>query len=617
MKEMKKLNEVAGVLILLGILMAANVVLGPVRLRKDMTEEKLYTLSDGTRQLLRELDRGVTMKFYFSKSNDQVPVPLKNFANRIRDLLKEYESLSGGHLALEEYDPKPDSDAEEWANRYGLAMLPLDTFSDESNLYLGLVAVSGNREAVMPVILPDSEPQLEYDLTRMVAEVVAEKDVKVGIMSALPVMGATPNPMLAGQGRPWAFVSEIQRQYEVAAVDLETERIPDGIDTLVVVHPAGIPESALYAIDQFVLRGGRLLAFTDPLCLTAQETADPQMAQLGIQPETSSDLNMLTAAWAGIGMPLGLVACDEAASTMIDSGQGRAIRNAAFLSLMEDNVNQGDVATASIGNLMLPFSGAYTGSPTNGVAMTELLHTARDGFLTSTAAARYGQVQIATETRRLPLAVRLQGSFKTAFPDGKPSSDEAVADENQLMESIGPGVVVLVADVDMVYDRFSMQSYNLMGQVVAQPINENLGFALNMLEQLCGSDVLIGLRSRGSYARPFDRVLELQTEAALRWQPEEDRLNQKYQELQQQLIALRQATNDGLQLAMTPQQEAEVKSKREEIFQINQSLKEVRKNLRRDIELLGARLKALNILAVPLLVAAYGIARGIWIRRTR
>ncbi len=607
MKQMKKTTGVAGMLLMLGILIALNAVLRPVRARMDVTEDRLYTLSEGTKQLLGGLDRDVTLKFYFSKGNEQVPAPMKNFAARVRDLLKEYESRAGGYLVVEEYDPEPDSDEEEWAQRYGLQPQSLDMFGMGGGIYFGIVAVSGNREAAIPLLSQESEPRLEYMLTRTVSEVSSEKSAKVGLLSALPVNGGgNPYMGMGGGSRQWAVVSEIQRQYETEEIAMDATEIPSDIDVLVLIHPAGVSEELLYAIDQFVLRGGRLLAFTDPLCLAARESANPQMMQMGMPPPPeASDLNRLAAAW-GLAQTADLAA-DESVASLLSDGQGRAMRNAAWMSLREPNISREDVATGSLSEIMLPFGGAFEGAATNGLERTDLLFTSEDGFTVGSFAVRSGKIDIPDSRRRQTMAVRLSGLFPTAFPER----------EEGLKLGVKTGIVVLVADVDMIADRYATESMNLFGQTVVQPRNDNLAFALNLVEQLCGSDALIGLRSRSAFDRPFERVIELEKEAAFRWQAEEQRLNEKLQATQARLEQLQQARDDGQQVFLSPEQESEVKTFREEVFQTQQSLKEVRKNLRSDIERLGVRLKFLNILAVPLVVAAFGIGRGLWIRRTR
>lgn len=616
MDKMKKMSGFAGVLLILGILIAVNVVLRPVRARVDMTQDKLYTLSDGTKQLLSSLDRDVTLKFYFSASNERLPVPLKNFASRIRDLLREYEARSGGYLVVEEYDPKPDSDDEEWAQRYGLKGQALDPFGAGGELYLGVVGISGNNEAVIPVLAEDMESRLEYLLTRLISEVSMESRATVGMMSALPVQGS--GSPYGGGSAPWAIVSELESQYEVRTVGLQVKSIPEDIDTLVLIHPADLSNQTLYAIDQFVLRGGRLLAFCDPMSVEAQASMNPQQMQMGMSPPaTSSDLNQLTSAW-GISMDNGQLAADQAAATMLNAGGGRADRNPTWLSLRDSHINQDEVITSSLSDLMLPFAGAFEGEPEEGLTRTDLLFTEADGFLVNSYAARSGNVSIPTDRKKLPLAIRLTGTFKTAFPEGAPASEDTDGSEKDtegLQESVKPGIVVLVADSDMIADRFAVQQMNFFGQTVTQPANDNLTFAVNMVEQLCGSEALIGLRSRTAFDRPFDRVIELEKEATIKWQAEEERLNEKLRATQSRISQLKPTQKDGQQMILSPEQKTEIKKFREEAFQTQQSLKEVRKNLRRDIEQLGMRLKVLNILGVALLVATFGIVRGIRSRR--
>jgi ABC-type uncharacterized transport system involved in gliding motility auxiliary subunit len=621
--KMKTLGGAAGVLLLLGILIALNAVLGPVRLRKDVTQDKLYTLSGGTKTLLGDLDRDVTLKFYFSKSNDRLPIPLKNFASRVRDLLAEYESRSGGHLYVEEFDPKPDSDEEEWAQRYGLQGQALDMFGAGGDLYFGIVAVSGNREAAIPMLTPDTEPRLEYMLTRMISEVSRDKAAKIGLMSALEVQGGySGNPYMGGgQQQGWAVISEIERQADVQNLGMDVESIPDDIDTLLVIHPAGISDQALYAIDQFVLRGGRLLAFVDPMCITAQQNANPQMMQMGMPPpQTESDLDQLIQAW-GLKMQTGQLAADESAATLLNAGGGRAQRNPAWLSLRGPHINHDEVATSSLNDLMLPFAASFQGEPVEGLTETVLLHTEDDGFSVSTAEAQSGSIKIPALKQQLALAVRLQGSFKSAFPNGRPvdeaATNETASVEQGLTESAKPGTVILVGDVDMLADSFAMQTMNFFGQQIHQPRNDNLSFAINLTEQLSGSEALIGLRSRGSFDRPFDRVLDLEKQAQMKWQTKEQQLNDKLQQTQSRLSALQQTKDDGQQMILTPEQQAEIKQFREQVFQTQQELKEVRKNLRSDIERLGAQLKVINIAGVALLVALFGIVRGIWIKKNR
>ncbi len=617
--NLKSAGAIAGVLILMGILIAFNAVLSPLRLRKDVTEDKLYTLSDGTKEVLKSLDRDVTLKFYFSKSNERLPIPLKNFAGRVRDLLAEYESRAGSHLVIEEYDPKPDSDEEEWANRYGLQGQSIDMFGAGGDLYFGLVAVSGKREANIPMLAPGMEPQLEYILTRMISEVSRDKASKVGLMSSMPVLGDAVSST-GGRQAGWGTMMELSRQANVKLVDMSVDTIPADIDTLLVVHPAGMTDGTIYAIDQFVLRGGCLMAFMDPLCISAKDSVTAMMQQYGIRPPPeNSELNKLTKAW-GVQMT-DQFAADEVAATPLNMGEGRAQRNAAWLSLSLKNINREDVATSSLGDMMLPFAGTFEGKPAEGLQMTELLYTDEDGFLTDAQSIRDGNIKVPALKKKQLMAVRLQGTFKTAFPDGKPVDEtvtnQTVSVEKGLQESTRPGVVILVSDVDMLVDPFAFQNMGLFGQIIQQPRNDNLAFLLNLTEQISGSQSLIGLRSRGAFNRPFDRVLELEKQAQIKWQAEAERLNEKLKATQERISNLQQVRSDGQQQILTAEQNAEIKKFREEAFQTEQALRKVRKNLRSEIETLGMRLKVINIAGIPLLMALFGITRGLWLKKTR
>ena len=288
-------SGVAGFLVVLAIVIAANVIFSQIPLRKDLTEDQLYTLSDGTRDLVQHLEQPVVLKFFFNESDAQVPVMLKQFAQRVKDLLHEYERAGQGNIQLEFYDPQPDSDAEDWAQRYGLAGQSLGFMGP--NLYIGLVAVMGEQEAVIPVIDPQAENLMEYNISRLIARVGKPQKPVVGVMSSLPVLGEPSmafmgNPRSAAQ--PWVVFKELKQDYDLRPVETTAESIDPALETLILVHPKNLSEKTQYALDQFVLRGGRLIAFLDPLCIAEQEMQlSPQMQAGG----PGSNLDKLLAAW--------------------------------------------------------------------------------------------------------------------------------------------------------------------------------------------------------------------------------------------------------------------------------------------------------------------------------
>lgn len=609
---------VVGALVVLGIIIVVNIILGQLRLRKDFTSEQLYTLSAGTQQLLKNLPQEVTLKFYFSRHEESLVMPLKNYAQRIEDLLREYVSHSGGKVALEVFDPEPDSEAEEWAQRYGLMGQSLGMLGDPAGFYLGLVAVAGAREAAIPFLAPSVEPQLEYLVTRLLSEVIHAKKPMVGVMSPLPVM--PPAPFMARQARSsgWFVVEELKKQYEVRSLPPSGEAIPDDIDLLVLIHPKQLSDEALFALDQFVLRGGRLMAFMDPLCLSDDTE---QEGMMGMPPMGASDLNKLTKAW-GVEMSADVV-YDLSLASPVNFGNGRAERLPSWLTLSKANASQEDTATGFLEKLMMPFAGALTGAPVEGLKMTPLLTASPAAKLVSAMEARMPDAARQAGGREAPgaiLAARLQGKFKTAFPDGKPVKPDAAATnaapaETWLKESAKETAVILISDADMLNNDYCVSGLNIFGQTLYQPMNDNLNLALNMSEQMTGDEALIGLRSRGTYDRPFDRVVAMEREAQERWQQEATKLQEKLNMAQARINELQAGKQQGQEYILSPAQKAEIEQFRKERFETQRQLKEVRKNLRWNIESLGLKLKVINLFAIPLLVALFGIYHG-WKRRS-
>lgn len=640
---------VAGVAAFFLGLVALNALAAGFRWRVDLTDEKLYTLSAGTRSLLSTLPRAVQLKLYATRG-EAMPIPLRQYAERVQDLLREYARLSGDRITLEVFNPRPDSDEEEWARKYGIEGRSLDSLGGGPTIFLGLAAVSGAREAVLPFLSPEAEPRLEYEITRMLHEVSRTARPRVGLLSSLDVMGSPASPFGPGRGAaPWAFAQELQALYEVVRIDPGADALPENLTALVVIHPQSLSDSLWFAMDQYVLGGGRMLVFVDPLCVADLERQDPRMMQFGFM-GAKSDLNRLTQSWGLVMNPM--LVCDPVAATAVRAGGGPPQRNTAWLSLGEDALDRGEIATHGLHDLMIPFAGAFSGTPASGLTLTPLVQGSTAAGLTDAMSALGGgdlsRAPAPDPTARW-IAVRLAGRFPTAFPDGKPGAkrpdDEtpgaleaeskptsetagetpnAPAGEMEteeasvtaakpeappLKEGVANGVVVLVADVDLIYDRFAIERGNLFGYEVAQLANDNLNFAWNLVEQLAGSEALIGLRSRGRFSRPFRRVQEIEWRALAQWRAEEERLMEQLQQTRQRLADLRRTADPSQQTILTEEQRREIERFRNEQFQTERQLKEVRKQRTRDIERLGWTVKITNLATTPALVGLFGILR--------
>ncbi|HMP75987.1 MAG TPA: GldG family protein [Kiritimatiellia bacterium] len=611
----------AGLLVALVALVLLNVVAGAVRVRADLTADALYTLSPGTRQLVAGLGRDVTLKLYYSRSADQAPQQFKQYGRRIVDLLREYQTAGGRRLTLEILDPRPDSDAEEWAQRYGLSATRLDAAGDRDPVYLGLVAMSGARQSVIPFFSPADEPQLEFLVTRLIHEVTITEKPKLGVISPLPIMGTAGMPWSMGREQPpWIALQEIRAIAELVELPGSLREVPADIETVLVVHPRNIPDAAMYALDQFVLRGGRLIAFLDPQCLTELES---QSRQLRDPFQVRSELNRLTSAW-GVTMEADRVVADPRAATRVTMPDGRIDRHRGWLTLRPENFNKTDVAIAALNLMQMPMAGWFRVEPVDGVTVTPLITASAEAGSMSSAEASMGTAMGFSSFREeavpLHLAVRVAGRFKTAFPEGRPENPDqpgpaGTPDEApHRAESEKETTIVLVADVDGLFDAFAARSLPMYGRGVYQLINDNINFAANLAGQLAGGDALLALRGRSTFDRPFQRVLDLQAEAQERWRQEELKLQEQLRLTQMRIDELQAGKDADQKLIVSPEQRLEIENFRSQLSETQRQLRGVRKNLRGEIEKLGLWVKAANIGAMPALVILFGLVHG-WRRR--
>ena len=619
----KKLNGVIGLVVVAAIIGAANLILSNLPLRVDLTGEKLYTLSKGSKAVLGKLENDVTLKFYFSSSSTEMPMQLKTYAQQVQNLLKEYERAGNGHLALEAYDPKPDSDAEEWAQRYGVEPQNVNPFGQP--VYFGLVAVCGDREETLARFSPRTESTLEYDVTRLVTRVAWPERPVIGLMTSLPgVLGQQPNPMMMQrrqQPQGWAAFMELKKDYDVREIETTTESIDADVKALVVLHAKDLSEKTLFAIDQFVLRGGRLIACVDPCSImdmisAQQQQQNPMMQQMGGQ-DAPSTLGKLFDAW-GVTFDTSKMVADMGSATKLNAGNGRAEENPAFLSLSAKNVDKKDLLVSSLTQVMFPFAGSFTFAKKDGLTFEPLIVSSTgDACLVDRSSARFGLGAMRKDLKpdgvQRTLAARLSGTFKTAFPKG-PDFVEGSTNAVPKVTAEGKGSVVLFGDSDFLADDFCVQVMNTIFGPIAQPVNDNLVLFSNVIEQYAGREELIGVRSRGPSNRPFAKVDALEAKAMAKWQAKQEAFEKELQETQQRLMALQKQKGGNERLILSKEQQEQIAKLRKSQADTRKQLKNVRKELTGDIDRLGLTLKVLNICLVPVLVILFGLLRG-WLRR--
>jgi ABC-type uncharacterized transport system involved in gliding motility auxiliary subunit len=547
-----------------------------------------------------------------------MPEEIKLHMRRVDDLLKEYASLSKGKLRIENLDPQPDTDAEDSANLDGINGQRMD----DQNLYFGLAISCLDKTSVIPFIDPRQETMLEYQLSKAIAEVSAPSKPKIGVMSALSLKGE-PAGMPGQQAAPgWVIYQQLKQSFDIEDIPMTTTTIdPKSIKVLLLFHPAEITPEAEYAVDQYLLGGGTVVACLDAFSVAAQMSGggNPMMGTAGTP--TSSTLPTLLKSW-GVSFESGKVLADPTYSTRM-AGNRDAL---AVLTLTKEAMPQTDsVITKDLDSVTLFLPGAFTITGGSGVSANSLIKsTTGSGFVDS---ARASQLDPALSTSFRPsgtaydLVTYLNGTFKSAFPDGKPQAaapaDGAQPEQNaaHIKESSSPGHVFLIADVDAFYDRFAYNVQNFGGVQMASPINGNASLLFNLLDQATGSKHLIGSRSRSAIRRPFTVVQKMEADFNKQVGTKIEEFQEKQKVAQQKLSDLQTQKSRGSELYLSPEQEAEIRKLRKEQVEYSKLIREQEKDLRRQKDKLAGKITLLNVAVMPMLVTLFGL--GLFIQRRR
>ena len=615
-------------LVLLAVLFMGLVIVinyGLRGVRVDLTENRLYTLAPGTRNILKSLDEPINLYFYFTnKAAEQAPY-IKTYANRVRELLEELAARSNGKIRLQVIDPEPFSEAQDRADEFGLTAVPLGA-SGES-LYFGLAGTnSTDGRAVIDFFQPEKEEFLEYDVAKLIVELSRPKKSVVGLLSTLP-MGADFNQATGQMRDPWVVMQQLEQLFTVRMLTPELTSIDKDVDVLMLVHPKALSQAALYAIDQFVLRGGRALVFVDP-----QAESDPAGGQQPGNPfgnmgaDRSSSLGPLFTAW-GVEFNPRQVVGDLQYALTVNTRMGEPTRHIAFIGFDKSAFNAKDVITAALGNINAATVGSLSFKNTSGLTFEPLLQSSaaagvlpveRFAFLADPASLRDG---FRPTGERYVVAARLSGKLKTAFPNGNPAPANASAppspDTVPLKESKQPVNLVIVADTDILTDNLWVRNQSFFGQRFATAWANNGDFVFNAIDNLTGNGDLISIRGRASFVRPFQRVDALRRDAEDRFRAKEQELQQQLRDTEQKLTELQSRRSDQSSLILTPEQEKELTRFQDEKVRVRRELREVRHGLDQDIERLGTVLKVLNIALVPVLILIAALVTFLWRRRRR
>lgn len=603
--------------------------------RLDLTQARLFTLSEGTRNVLKSVQEPITLRFFFSeKISNQAP-QIKQYGLRVRELLERYAALAGGRVKLEVIDPEPFSEAEDRAVAAGIQAVSLG--GQGSNFYFGLVGSNSiDQQETIPFFQPDKEQFLEYDLTKLVYALTNPKKPVIGIVGSLPLEFGPGGVMAAmrGQSQPYMVLQQIKQFFDVKVMlEGKPEQIDDKLDVLLLAHPKDLSDEMQYAIDQFVLRGGRLIVFADPYSETAAAMPNPMTGQPMPVLDSGSLLPKLFKAW-GVEVDGEHFVADLALAQRVQTGRSGAqavVDYLPWLAISPAQMNPDDVITAQLTGVNVASAGSIRRAEGATTTMVPLIRSSDKAMLMPVKELRGDPNPQALAEAFKPtgdiytLAARITGPARTAFPDGPPAAKEAPQKDGeakpaaapQLKESAKPINVVLIADADLLDDRFWVRVQNVFGQQVAVPMAANADMVVNAIDNMSGSGDLIGLRSRGKSQRPFEKIDSMRREAERQFLARERALQKRMDDTEKQLAELQGKAQGSTNALITAEQQAAIDNFRADLLNTRKELRNVQRELNRDIEAMQLVIKFINIGLMPLLAAVVAIMLGVAWRRRR
>lgn len=599
----KNLFSRAG-LMLLALAFVALTILSSLVMRGwriDLTENQLYSLSDGTERIIARISEPVHLTLFFSdeESKSQPELQsLRTYAQRVRELLQEYERIGKRKVVLNVVDPVPFSEEEDRAAQSGLQAVPVA----DRKIYFGLVGSNSvDEKEVIAFLQPDKEQSLEYDVSRMLTKLNRSEPPKVGLLSGLPVNGGYD--MMSREPKPtWVVFEQIKQLFRVEDISSEATSLPADLNLLVVVQPKGLSESMRYAIDQYVLNGGKLMLFVDPFAETDRMPAGQQNPFPQVLP--GDDLNSLLQAW-GVKVDMNQILTDADHALSVQAGaDGNPMRHLGLLGL--NGTASGNVLTTGLEVINVGSAGTIETLADAKSTVTPVLISGSHSMLMPRAKFEFLPdpsvllKDFVSADKVQTVAAHITGKASSAF-----AKAPAGATGDYRGEAIDSGInVLLVADTDLLSDRFWVQVQDFFGQRVAQPFADNGNFVFNSVEQFADSSDLIGLRSRGRFARPFEKLDELRREAETKFRVQQEALQQRLTETEQKLSDLQKRMNESGTVQLNPQEEQALRDFQGEKLRIRKELRDVQHQLNRDIDALGTKLKLINVALVPLLLIA-------------
>lgn len=606
----------AGKVVYAFVLMAAlNLVAGTWPCKMDVSSDRAYSISPASAKIAANPGVPVTLRFYASISNPAMPQPLKKYAERVKWLLEEFASASRGKITLLFIDPEQDSPDEEAAMMDGITPLQVST---GDRFFLGLSATHADAVASIPFLAPQQESQLEYEVARITLNVASEAKPAIGILSPFAVMGVSPDFSRIRQTdlktvkmeRPWYSMSELAKDYEMRMLAPDVPVIPSDIKALLIINPVELNPKALYAIDQYLLNGGRAAVFLDPRSFYAVLKSKTDYSLLN---KLESDLKPLVAAWGVSYNPAMMVA--DMVTAYRKTLPDRMITNPMALNLTPEQISRENPLFANLNAISMYFTGFFSLIPVDGIQYETLLTTSKNSQIISSLLGNRPELVIKNFKRsdtEYPLALRISGKLPTAYPDGPPDRTAIPAGTSHRNKGIADAEIFLFGDSDMLFNDVCVTSYtDALGQKAYRRANDNVSMLQNVMERLTGSRDLASIRSRVPMSRPLTKVNEMKARAELKYKNRILELEREFSEAKANLDYLKRREAAEGRSANTPQRQAEMRSFQLKLSAAKRELKEMRASLKLDLDRLDTWIKIINIVLVPALVALCGVVWSI------
>ena len=591
--------------------------------RLDLTEDKLFTLSNGTVNILKNIKTPIEVNFYYSDILGKEMPAYNIFATHVRDMLDEFKNIAGDNFIINQYNPKVFSIIEDNAVKDGMQGVPLENAGDK--VYFGIAGKNNSSSKSIddydlgmvniPFFQLERERFLELDLAKLIYRLANPDILKVGIITGAEVFGSYQSIAQGIEPTPWAAIKQIQQIFIADQIYSPKKLHEYKPDILLLIHPADLSDEMTYAIDQYILGGGKAIFFVDPLFETAQ---NPIQGMMPI--DTLSDMNILFNAW-GVNIAKDKLVGDKDLAAIVNGGNAKDILPMPYilwLQATKNNFSNDDIATASIENLMIPTAGHIIINDDSKLTIEPLIISSKNSMAIDIEKAKNPDIKqllkdFKAADKNMILAARLSGNVISAFPNGKPISDKPTSDDakddkkdQHISASIMPINIIIVADADMLTNRFWVRIQNFFGKDIAVPVADNGNFLINALDSMAGSSDLISLRSRGTGQRKFTKIAALEKTAEDKFRVTEQALNQKMLATEQQIEAMQNDGNGELSL----EQKAAIDNFTKQLLDTRKELRQVNHSLRQDVDKMEANIKFINIILMPLLVALLAIIIG-------